>query len=105
MSNYVIALCTCPTPEAAREIATALVQSKLAACVNILPGLLSVYRWQDEVCAEPEVQMLIKTTRSQLDGAFNLLLSMHPYDVPEWLVMDVADGSDTYLNWIDSSLK
>ncbi len=104
MSRYHIVLCTCPDNTVAQQIAATLVEEKLAACVNLLPGVVSVYQWQGELCRDTEVQMIIKTTSGKLDAAFERMLSLHPYDVPEWLVLDPTTGNPDYLNWIKSSL-
>ncbi|WP_088331428.1 divalent-cation tolerance protein CutA [Lacimicrobium sp. SS2-24] len=103
VSDSCLVLCTCPDEASASEIATAAVEQKRAACVSIVPGLTSVYSWQGKVEKDREVQLLIKTTRSNTDALYKLVLSLHPYDEPEWLIIDVAGGSTTYLNWIKSS--
>ncbi len=104
MSQYVIALCTVADQQAAQTIAHSVVQAKLAACVNIIGPLQSVYAWQGQVCQEREYQLVLKTHSAKIDELFNQVLRLHPYDVPEWLVLDVQQGSEDYLNWINSSL-
>jgi periplasmic divalent cation tolerance protein len=102
---YQAILCTCPTSEIAQNIAQQLVQEKLAACVNILPNIVSVYRWQENVVSETEVQLVIKSK----DQYFNLLSDkikqLHPYDTPEIIALNIQQGDKQYLNWINESLK
>ncbi|MBN7821466.1 divalent-cation tolerance protein CutA [Bowmanella sp. Y26] len=103
MSEFCLVLCTCPDQDSARTIARQAVEQRLAACVNIIPGLESVYRWQGEVMTDSEVQLVSKTYKTRLDALYTLVSELHPYDEPEWLVLDIADGSPTYLDWIKSS--
>ncbi|MDN4502526.1 divalent-cation tolerance protein CutA [Alteromonadaceae bacterium BrNp21-10] len=98
-------LCTCPDAVIAEAIAKNVVEQKLAACANIIPGVKSLYIWEGEVQQQEECQLLMKTRPSECDKMFKLVLSLHPYDVPEWLVIDINDGSEEYLNWINRSLK
>ncbi|GGD70110.1 divalent-cation tolerance protein CutA [Lacimicrobium alkaliphilum] len=105
VSDICLVLCTCPDNETAAQIARAAVEQKHAACVSILPGLTSVYSWQGEIEQDSEVQLLIKTTKRNTDALYKLALSLHPYDEPEWLIVDIAGGAATYLNWIKSSTE
>lgn len=105
VSDICLVLCTCPDNEVAGQIARAAVEKKCAACVSILPGLTSVYSWQGKVEQDSEVQLLMKTTHGNTDELYKLALSLHPYDEPEWLVIDVCGGSATYLDWIRSSTR
>lgn len=95
-----IVLCTCPDPGAARRLAGGLVEARLAACVNILPGVQSVFRWQDEIQDEPEALMVIKTVAARVAQLEAWLVEHHPYDVPEVLVVKVDGGSRSYLDWL-----
>lgn len=104
-STPCLGLCTCPDKEVALAIATQLVEQKLAACVNMIPGVESVYRWQGKVHLDTEVQLLVKTHSDCLGAIEQMLQSAHPYDVPEWLVLSLDGGATTYLDWIKSSLK
>lgn len=100
MNEFAVYFCTCPTIEEARRIASQLLEQDLAACVNILPQIESMYRWQGEICNEPEVLLVIKSRTSlskQLQGA---ITSMHPYDVPEVIALDISDGLPEYLQWV-----
>lgn len=105
MSDYCIALCTCADRAQAQTIATALVEKRLAACVNIIDHISSVYLWQDNVETEQECQLVIKTQLSHIQTAWETVKSIHGYDVPEWLVIEQVSGSEEYLSWISSSLK
>ena len=85
-------------------LATHLVEKRLAACVNIIPQIYSVYRWKDKIERESEQLLLIKTVESQIDDLRDALLSMHPYEVPEFVVIRMDDLSASYRDWLISSL-
>lgn len=104
-SDFCIVLTTCPTQKQAGKIASELVNLKLAACVQISQPVTSVYHWEDDIVTDAEIQIVIKTMSSKLDAALKLTLSLHPYDVPQWIVLDKLSGSGTYLDWIKSNLK
>ena len=93
-------LCTCPDQASARRIAAALVEQRLAACVNVLPGVHSVYRWHDAVEHADEVLLLVKTTRAALPALQSRLQALHPYELPELLAVECAGGLPAYLGWI-----
>ncbi|GAA0371005.1 divalent-cation tolerance protein CutA [Bowmanella denitrificans] len=105
MSEFCLVLCTCPDLESARNIARQSVEQGLAACVNIIPGLESVYQWRGELQTDSEVQLVSKTYKPKLDALYKLVVGLHPYDEPEWLIIEIADGSPTYLEWIKSCTK
>ena len=105
MPEVCLVLCTCPDNESALNIARKLVGEQLAACVNVIPALTSVYEWQDEVVVDQEVQLVIKTVKGKLGQAQRCVEQIHPYELPEWLVIDNLSGSDAYLNWIRSNLN
>ena len=97
----ILVLVTAPDQESANLIAKALLEEKLAACVNILPGLTSLYNWEGELQDEQEVQLFIKTRLDLLDGKIiPLILGLHPYDLPEIIAIPVVGGSSPYLDWI-----
>lgn len=98
--EVVIVLTTWPASGDAQAIATTLVTERLAACVNILAEMDSVYSWRGEVQRDRERQVVIKTTRGRLQRVERRLAELHPYEVPEMLVIDVAHGSDPYLAWV-----
>ncbi|MGF1467026.1 MAG: divalent-cation tolerance protein CutA [Sandaracinaceae bacterium] len=99
----VLALSTAPNADVAARLARALVDRRLAACVNVIDGVRSFYRWQGEVEDEAELQLLIKTRWSHLEGIEELLADEHPYDVPELLVLPIQGGADRYLEWLKAS--
>lgn len=93
-------LCTCPGAESASRIARALVEERLAACVNRLPGLASVYRWRSEIHEEDEVLLLIKTRRERFEALRERLVALHPSGVPEVIALEIAGGHLPYLDWL-----
>ncbi|MGB2426126.1 MAG: divalent-cation tolerance protein CutA [Alteromonas sp.] len=99
-----IVLCTVTHKRNAVALAKAFINQGCAACVNIIEDVTSVYRWDDNVVEDIECQLVIKTAMSHVDDAYQLMLSMHPYDVPEWVVIN-ADASEPYLDWMKSNLK
>jgi periplasmic divalent cation tolerance protein len=101
--EYVIVLSTLPAESDGAALAKALVDARLAACVNILPPMTSVYRWAEAIEIEIEQQVVIKTTRARLPALWETLRVLHPYDVPEFIVLPIVDGNDAYLKWIGSS--
>lgn len=99
-----LVLCTTPDEKSAQDIATALVKSKLAACVNIIKGIQSVYKWQGKVEVDAECQLLIKTNTQNVLQAFEKVSEIHPYDVPEWLELN-AEASSAYGQWLQTTLQ
>ncbi|AXK72664.1 divalent-cation tolerance protein CutA [Lysobacter sp. TY2-98] len=97
--------CTCPDVATAERIATALVEERLAACVQQLPGLRSTYRWEERVETAEEVLLLIKTADDRIPAAIARVQAMHPYDVPELLVLEVRDGAPAYLDWVHAQSR
>ena len=104
MPKAMVILCTCPDEETATRLASGLVEKQLAACVNILPGIRSIYRWQGTVSDDSEVLMMIKTLASQFDDLEKWLLENHSYDVPEVLALPAERISADYLSWIEASV-
>ncbi|MDR7192344.1 divalent-cation tolerance protein CutA [Luteimonas terrae] len=98
--DILVCFSTCPDASTAERIARTLVESRLAACVNLLPGVRSIYRWEGAIASEAEVLMMIKTTTAQLPALREHLVALHPYDVPELIALPVADGLPAYLQWI-----
>src|SRR3954471_9770484 len=103
-SDYVLVLTTLPADADAATFAAALVEARLAACVNLLPVMQSVYRWQGAVEQESERQMVIKTSRLRLNALWERVRDLHPYEVPEFIVLPIVDGSDAYLTWLGDSI-
>ncbi len=100
MTEYCLAFSTCPDREEALRIARILTQEQLAACVSIVPEILSVYRWKGAVEEASEVLLLIKTARSLVPGLQNRLTEIHPYEVPEFITLPISGGLPAYLSWI-----
>jgi periplasmic divalent cation tolerance protein len=101
---FEVALVTAPDLETARKLAQAVLQAHLAACVNLLPGLESHYWWQGKLENATEGLMLLKTTPAKREALQQLIISQHPYDTPEFLVLPIAAGSEKYLAWLSGSL-
>lgn len=95
-----IVLSTFPSPDKAAEIAKILVEEQLAACVNLLPSVRSIYRWQGAISDDTETLALIKTTAERYDALAARLVSLHPYEVPELVALSPASGHAPYLAWI-----
>ena len=95
-----VVLCTCPDETVASELATGLVEAGLAACVNVLPGIRSIYRWQGDVQDEAESLMVIKTGENRFAALRGWLVEHHPYDVPEVIALPVEEGLPAYLEWV-----
>jgi periplasmic divalent cation tolerance protein len=98
--SALICFCTCPDPAMAERIAETLVAERLAACVNVLPGLRSVYRWKGGVERAEEVLLLIKTQTRLLQRLQERLLQLHPYELPELVAIETDLGLPEYLRWI-----
>jgi periplasmic divalent cation tolerance protein len=96
---------TCPSREQATVLARALVEERLAACVNILENVRSVFHWNGALNEEDEVLCLVKTRRELFAALSARVAELHPYDVPEILAFEVAAGSPAYLNWLRESTR
>ena len=104
-ADYCLVLCTCPDAGTARELANALVENRKAACVNILPGLISVYGWKGQVESADEWLLLIKTASAGFDDLEAFIKARHPYEVPEIIAIPMVRGSMAYLDWMKTWLK
>lgn len=98
--SVLVAHCSCPDAETAGRIARALVEERLAACVQTLPGVVSTYRWQEAVHQDTEVLLLIKTSHECFDALKARLPDLHPYETPELIAVDIVDGLGAYLDWV-----
>jgi len=94
-----------PNRECARHIGTALIEKQLAACVNIIPEIESIYQWEGEVKTENEVMTIVKTTASRYKQLEKYVLENHPYDVPEVISLPISQGSESYLNWVQDQME
>lgn len=103
--SVIVAQCSCPDGDTAGRIARALVEERLAACVQAISGVTSTYRWKGDIRSDPEVVLLIKTTRDRLDALKARLPALHPYEMPELLVVDVSGGLQPYLDWLVAETK
>jgi periplasmic divalent cation tolerance protein len=104
MTDKRLVLTTAGSEEEAQEIARNLVERRLAACVNILPQVSSVYRWQGEVEEAREWLLLVKTTAESFDQVREAIAELHSYELPECICLVIEDGSVNYLQWIDQSV-
>jgi periplasmic divalent cation tolerance protein len=95
---------TGPEADTLQSIGRVLVEEGLAACVNVFPGITSVYRWEGETREDQEALALIKTTEDRVEATRLRVMELHPYDVPEFIAMEVAEGSPAYLRWVRESV-
>lgn len=98
--DALIVLTNCPDEATANAIALAVVEEKLAACVNILPRMQSIYRWQGTVESASEIALLIKSTATNYPALEKRIAELHPYDVPEIIALPIRHGLPSYLNWL-----
>lgn len=101
--EYVIVLTTLPADADGPGFGRKLVEERLAACVNLLPVMESVFRWEGRVEQDTERQIIVKTSRERVAALWDRIRELHPYEVPEFLVLPVHDGSDAYLRWLGES--
>ena len=104
-SRYRIVLCTCPDRVCAERIASALLERRLAACVNVLPGVMSRFWWNGKVDGADEHLLLVKTRVDAFQQIQETITSLHPYELPEVLAVPIADALAPYLRWIDESME
>ena len=104
MTDKLLVLSTAPSEAEAKKIAHALVEERLAACVNIVPKIHSVYRWQGKVESADEFLLLIKTTRDREEQVRSAIQDLHTYELPECIVIAIDGGSEEYLQWLSESV-
>jgi periplasmic divalent cation tolerance protein len=104
-AEIVVVLSTFPSADKATEVARALVEQHLAACVNILPSVRSVYRWQGSVQEDAETLAVIKTTRDRYEEVAACIVSLHPYELPEVIGLPLVEGHAPYLAWVAGSVE
>ncbi len=104
-TTAIIVFITAPNKNDAAMIARALVEAKLAACVNIVDNVRSIYTWQGKVEDDSEVLMTVKTKRELFNALANKVKELHPYDVPEIIALPIVDGSEDYIQWIKDSTR
>jgi periplasmic divalent cation tolerance protein len=105
MTDARLVLSTAGSQDEAQKIAQALVERRLAACVNVIPQIESIYRWQGKVESAQEWLLLIKTTAERFSAVRDAICELHSYDVPECIAITIEDGSVPYLEWIEQSVK
>jgi periplasmic divalent cation tolerance protein len=104
VSERLLVLTTVARAEDAERIAEALVERRLAACVNVLPGVRSIYRWKGAVERDEERLLVVKTRADRFDALRDAILALHPYEVPEVVAVPIEAGSPAYLRWLDESV-
>lgn len=103
--NPVIALTTFPSLDEAKKVTRALLERRLIACANLLPGATSLYRWEGKIAEENEVPAILKTTSEKTESLSAALTELHSYDLPEFLVISEVSGSEGYLDWLRDSVS
>jgi len=108
MSDVILVLSTAPAAagdDTAEQIARTLIDERLAACVNVHAPMVSIYRWKGAVERDNERQLVIKTTRAVLPALEKRLRELHPYELPEFIVVSASGGSEPYLNWVAEAVR
>lgn len=105
MTDAILVFVTAPSAEHAAAIARTLVDERLAACGNVVPGLRSIYRWEGAVHDDAEALLILKTTRDRFDALRERVIALHPYEVAEVLAVRVEAGSNPYLRWISDQTR
>jgi periplasmic divalent cation tolerance protein len=104
-SDYIVVYCTVPDEETAVNISRHLVENKLAACCNIVSKLRSIYFWNNEVCDDSELLLIIKTTATKYTELEAAIIKLHPYEVPEVIALPIIRGAKSYLSWVGNHVK
>jgi len=104
MTDKIVVLSTCASAQEAEKLARAVVEQRLAACVNVIPGMRSYYRWQGILESAGECLLLIKSSREQFAELRAALEKAHSYELPEVIAVPIVDGSANYLNWLEANL-
>lgn len=100
-----LVLCTCPDQDSAQSIAENLIDQRLAACVNILPGIKSIYSWQGKRESAQEHLLIIKSTKNVYETLEKAIIKLHPYELPEVITVNIETGNESYLNWISDCIS
>jgi periplasmic divalent cation tolerance protein len=103
--NEMLIISTVDTMDLAREIAFAIVQEGKAACVNIVPGIRSIYRWEEKICDDPELLLLIKTSEENFEQVRSRIRQLHTYEIPEVIAIPITSGDPDYLNWLRAQVN
>ncbi len=104
MTDKIVVLSACASPEEAERIARALVEKRLAACVNMLPAMRSIYRWKDAIEDQQETLLVIKSSRGLFNSVRAQIEKLHSYEVPEVIALPITAGADAYLEWMSRVL-
>ncbi|MBK8814476.1 MAG: divalent-cation tolerance protein CutA [Methylococcaceae bacterium] len=102
MTEVIVTFCTCPDLNTAEKIARHLVENKQAACVNVLPGITSIYRWNDQIETTEEHLLVIKSASQYYAAIENTIRSHHPYEIPEIVALPIDRALPEYINWINT---
>lgn len=105
MSTFIIVLVTCGSEEEALKIARSLVEGRLAACVNLVSPVRSIYRWEGKICDEREWLLIIKTEQGRFEELEKEVKSLHSYSVPEIICLPIATGASSYLDWLEEMTR
>jgi periplasmic divalent cation tolerance protein len=105
MTDKIVVLSTCATEADAERLARALVEGRLAACVNVVPGVRSFYHWKGEIVSGVEFLLIVKTSRDLFPALGAEMEKLHPYEVPELLALPVVAGAENYLSWFQANLR
>ena len=103
--NQLVIFCGFPDRESAEKLATLLVEERLAACVSLVAGVTSIYRWQGSLHREPECLLIIKTTSARFEALRGRVRTLHPYQLPEIIALPVSHGDADYLQWLNESTR
>ena len=103
--RFAVVLVTVPDIDTARRLARLVLEARAAACVNVVPGVESHYWWEGKIDSSNELLLLMKTTRDKLRSLEQLVLKNHPYDTAEFVVLPITQGSERYLNWLETSVR
>lgn len=105
MDTYIVVFCTTPSAEISNQIANECIKKKIAACCNIIPGIRSIYEWEGKVEKSEEQLLMIKSTEDNFKALENTINEIHPYDVPEIISVKINNGNESYLKWINQSIR
>lgn len=104
-STHLLVVCTCPSHDEAKKLAKLIINGRLAACVNLIHGVTSIYAWKDTIAEDNEVILLIKTTRESYSALEQAIVNHHPYELPEVIAVGVERGYPEYLDWISECVE
>ncbi|MGD8244827.1 MAG: divalent-cation tolerance protein CutA [Anaerolineae bacterium] len=105
MEEHLVVLVTAPSRAVGRDVARALLEQQLAACVNVIPSIDSLYTWEGEIRSDEEVLLMVKTTAAAFDALATVVRDVHPYEVPEIIALPIVAGTRDYLDWIDEVVE